>query len=192
MNYAGLKLGRITLAGKEHVCASYSIHDALGDRWNKKYMIVLGGMENALTATCSSPEWFAQRADGIESELGFLTGRTRCNAARYKTEQPEAPVLHLHAKETLTGRSSVDCHCWLLLHASWRLMLCWLCLPAAAGAVRGSSNSSNAWGLRMNEPGWKLHSSWLSGESSQRLHRLLGSHELRKLIGADSIARPGL
>lgn len=75
-NYAGLKLGRIPVAGKEHICASYSIHDALGDRWNKKYMIVLGGMEYALTATCSSPEWLAQREadwDGIIRTFRLLT-----------------------------------------------------------------------------------------------------------------------
>jgi hypothetical protein len=69
-NYAGLKLGRILIAGKEHVCASYSIHDALGDRWNKKYMIVLGGLEYALTATCSTPEWFAQREADWDAIVG--------------------------------------------------------------------------------------------------------------------------
>jgi len=59
--YANLQFGRIKVAGKDHVCASYLIDDHLGRRWNKKYMIVFGGTEYALTATCNDPHWFAIR-----------------------------------------------------------------------------------------------------------------------------------
>ena len=59
--YTGLHFGRIMVAGKEHVCASYAINDRFGKRWNKKYMIVFGGTEYAITATCNDPEWFAKR-----------------------------------------------------------------------------------------------------------------------------------
>lgn len=59
--YTGLQFGRIIVAGKEHVCASYAINDRLGKRWNKKYMLVFGGTEYAITATCNDPEWFAKR-----------------------------------------------------------------------------------------------------------------------------------
>lgn len=55
------KFSRIMVAGKEHVCASYKINDKMGSRWNKKYMIVFGGTEYALTATCNDPQWFSQR-----------------------------------------------------------------------------------------------------------------------------------
>ncbi len=59
--FADLHFGRINVAGKEHVCAHYFINDNLGARWNKKYMLVLGGIEYALTCTCNDPQWFAKR-----------------------------------------------------------------------------------------------------------------------------------
>ena len=59
--YSNLVLGRITVAGKEHVCASYFINDNMGKRWNKKYMLVFGGMEFAITATCNDPQFFVAR-----------------------------------------------------------------------------------------------------------------------------------
>ncbi len=59
--FADLKFARIMVAGKEHVCASYVIDDWLGRRWNKKYMIVFGGTEYAITATCNDPRWFINR-----------------------------------------------------------------------------------------------------------------------------------
>ncbi len=59
--YKNLHFGRINVAGKEHVCADYFIDDAMGKRWNKKYMLVFGGIEYALTCTTHGAEWFAAR-----------------------------------------------------------------------------------------------------------------------------------
>jgi tetratricopeptide (TPR) repeat protein len=59
--FMDLHFGRINVAGKEHVCAHYFINDNLGRRWNKKYMLVFGGIEYALTVTCNDPSWFAKR-----------------------------------------------------------------------------------------------------------------------------------
>jgi tetratricopeptide (TPR) repeat protein len=59
--YTDLKISRIIVSGKEHVCASYFINDWMGRRWNKKYAIVLGRTEYAITATCNDPSWFAKR-----------------------------------------------------------------------------------------------------------------------------------
>jgi len=59
--FADLRFGRIVVAGKEHVCASYFINDNMGKRWNKKYMIVFGGMEYTITGTCNDPHYFMTR-----------------------------------------------------------------------------------------------------------------------------------
>ena len=59
--FKDLHMGRIVVAGKEHVCASYCIDDEMGKRWNKKYMIVFGGVEYAITGTCQDPHWFVKR-----------------------------------------------------------------------------------------------------------------------------------
>ncbi len=59
--YHQLNFGRISVCGKEHVWASYHIRDWMGTRWNKKYMIVFGGLEYAITATSQDPEWFEKR-----------------------------------------------------------------------------------------------------------------------------------
>lgn len=55
------KFARMMVAGKEHVCAHYQINDNMGNRWNKKYMLVFGRTEYAITATCNDPQWFAKR-----------------------------------------------------------------------------------------------------------------------------------
>jgi tetratricopeptide (TPR) repeat protein len=73
--YTDLEFGRITVGGKEHVWASYHIQDRWGRRWNKKYMLVFGGTEYSITATCSDPIWFAQREkdwDAIVSSFRLL------------------------------------------------------------------------------------------------------------------------
>jgi tetratricopeptide (TPR) repeat protein len=59
--FKNLHFGRINVAGKEHVCAHYYINDNMGPRWNKKYMLVFGGIEYALTMTCNDPQRFARR-----------------------------------------------------------------------------------------------------------------------------------
>jgi hypothetical protein len=68
------RFGRIMVAGKEHVCASYLINDNMGRRWNRKYMIVFGGTEYTITATCNDPRWFAgERKIGTPSCNPFAT-----------------------------------------------------------------------------------------------------------------------
>jgi tetratricopeptide (TPR) repeat protein len=59
--YTELAFSRIKVAGKEHVCASYCIRDEIGERWNKKYMIVLGGTEYTITGTSDIKDWFVER-----------------------------------------------------------------------------------------------------------------------------------
>jgi tetratricopeptide (TPR) repeat protein len=89
--------GRITVAGKEHVCAHYSIHDQMGKRWNKKYMLVFGGNEYALTFTCNSPEWFAKREkdwDAIIQTFRLIrffdeTANFTARADRYRDQRRE-------------------------------------------------------------------------------------------------------
>ncbi len=61
MGFKDLVFGRIMVGDKEHVCAHYYINDKMGKRWNKKYMIVFGGIEYAITGTCNDPDWFTRR-----------------------------------------------------------------------------------------------------------------------------------
>ena len=51
--YSGIKVGRITAGGKEHVCA---ICIQPGNVWTKKYMIVFDETEYAITASCFRQE----------------------------------------------------------------------------------------------------------------------------------------
>ncbi len=44
-----LVFGRIFVGGKQHVCARYHVLDKMGERWNKKYMLVFGATEYAIT-----------------------------------------------------------------------------------------------------------------------------------------------
>ncbi len=53
--------GRINVGGREHVCAYYHVLDRMGERWNKKYMIVFGGIEYSITGTCNDVQFFARR-----------------------------------------------------------------------------------------------------------------------------------
>lgn len=85
--FTGLHFGRIIVAGKEHVCARYSISDRMGSRWNKKYMIVLGGIEFAITGTCNDPQWFAKREsdwDAIVQSFRLLVPVDDSANATYK------------------------------------------------------------------------------------------------------------
>lgn len=59
--FTRVKFGRITIRGKEHVCVSYHASDVMGERWNKKYMIVFDGTEYTITAICNDAKWFEQR-----------------------------------------------------------------------------------------------------------------------------------
>lgn len=54
--YSDLEFGRISVHNREHVCARYNMKGL----WTKKYMIVLGGIEYLITATCNFPEMFEE------------------------------------------------------------------------------------------------------------------------------------
>ena len=56
--YTELELGRVGVGGKDHVWARYGM--GFGDR-TKKYMIVFGETEYAITATCFDQKAFAER-----------------------------------------------------------------------------------------------------------------------------------
>jgi tetratricopeptide (TPR) repeat protein len=76
--YTDLEFGRITVGGREHVWARYHIQDAMRSRWNKKYVIVFGGTEYTITATCDDPQWFAHREkdwDAIVASFRLLESR---------------------------------------------------------------------------------------------------------------------
>ena len=58
--YTALELGRTTVQGKDHIWARYH----MGNRdWTKKYMIVFGETEYAITATCFDQQEFLKRED---------------------------------------------------------------------------------------------------------------------------------
>ena len=59
--FTHLEFGKITIQGKEHVWARYQVQDRAGKRWNKKYMIVFGGIEFSITGTCNNADTFARR-----------------------------------------------------------------------------------------------------------------------------------
>lgn len=59
--FTHLKFGGIMVNHKEHVWAKYYVQDRLGERWNKKYMIVFGETEYTITATCSEEAWVIRR-----------------------------------------------------------------------------------------------------------------------------------
>ncbi len=72
-----LVFGRIIVAGKQHVCAHYHVLDGQGERWNKKYMLVFGATEYAVTGTCNDPQYFARREkdwDAIISTFRLMAG----------------------------------------------------------------------------------------------------------------------
>jgi len=61
LGFSQLAFGRITVGGKEHVCAKYRILDRTSERWNKKYMIVLDEIEYTITGTSDIKDWFVKR-----------------------------------------------------------------------------------------------------------------------------------
>ena len=56
---------RISVGGREHVTAHYHVLDAMGERWNKKYMVVFGGIEYSITGTCDDAQFFAEQRGGL-------------------------------------------------------------------------------------------------------------------------------
>jgi hypothetical protein len=93
--YKDLRISRIVVEGKEHVCASYFINDWMGRRWNKKYAIVLGGTEFAITATCNDPGWFSKREQDWDAII-----------RSFRLEAPASPADFLTEKEDHTMEKS--------------------------------------------------------------------------------------
>jgi len=60
-HFYDVEFGRITVGAREHVTSHYRVQDRFGMRWNKKYMIVFGGIEYSITGTCNDPQVFARR-----------------------------------------------------------------------------------------------------------------------------------
>jgi tetratricopeptide (TPR) repeat protein len=56
--YSELVFGRINVEEKNHVWARYNMGN---NNWTKKYMIVFGGIEYAMTATCNDKSKFIER-----------------------------------------------------------------------------------------------------------------------------------
>jgi tetratricopeptide (TPR) repeat protein len=102
--YTDLEFGRITVGGREHVWARYHIRDEWGDRWNKKYVIVFGGTEYTITATCNDPQWFAQREqdwDAIVTSFRLTESRKRDARAHKERRKEIAGPLYERAYEAV-------------------------------------------------------------------------------------------
>ena len=56
--YTDLEFGRILVGGRDHVWARYNMGSGA---WSRKYMIVFGGIEYAITATCFDLPTLAER-----------------------------------------------------------------------------------------------------------------------------------
>ena len=108
--FTDLHFGRIMVAGREHVCAHYFINDKMGKRWNKKYMIVLGGIEYTITATCNDPQWFAKRENNWDSIIQSFrllkpfddSANSTDKAERYRDKRREVVQQRIDMRE-LTG-----------------------------------------------------------------------------------------
>ncbi|KAA3659946.1 MAG: hypothetical protein DWQ04_20800 [Chloroflexi bacterium] len=109
-NYINLEFGRITVGGKEHVWARYLIQDAMGNKWNKKYMIVFGTTEYSITATCNDPQWFSQREkfwDSIVRSFRLMESRQEDNQKLQARRGKIAGSLYEQAYEAVSkGRYS--------------------------------------------------------------------------------------
>ena len=57
-NYSDVTIGKINIGDKEHVWAKYNMG---GENWTKKYMIVFGGIEYAMTGTCYNKEQYSEK-----------------------------------------------------------------------------------------------------------------------------------
>ncbi len=73
--YTALEIGRCTVEGHEHVWARYCMENGA---WTKKYMIVLGETEYAITATCFDKEQLPEKEkiwDAIVASFHLLFTR---------------------------------------------------------------------------------------------------------------------
>jgi len=72
--YSNLDFGRISVGNKNHVWARYN----MGGLWTKKYMIVFGGIEYSITATCYFPEMLTEMEKVWDAVVGsFLLSKER-------------------------------------------------------------------------------------------------------------------
>ncbi len=72
-NWSSLEFGRIVVEGKEHVCARYYLGRGM---WSRKYLIVLSGIEYAITASCYYGDMLAEREkvwDSVVKSLRLLS-----------------------------------------------------------------------------------------------------------------------
>jgi tetratricopeptide (TPR) repeat protein len=82
--------GRIRVGGREHVTAHYHVLDGLGERWNKKYMVVFGGIEYSITGTCNDGQFFAGREgdwDAIVRTFRLLVPLDDSNLNNYRNSR---------------------------------------------------------------------------------------------------------
>jgi len=92
-NYSALEFGRIMVEGKEHIWARYYLG---GGRWNKKYLLVLSGIEYAITATCFYQNMLLEREKIWDTVVGsfhmltFPDSDNRIETLRKATESFEA------------------------------------------------------------------------------------------------------
>jgi tetratricopeptide (TPR) repeat protein len=99
--YTELEFGRITVHGREHVWVRHRMGHGL---WVKKYMIVLGGTEYAITGICANQRTFEQREQiwdatvtsfrllGSVADSVMTTGEAWA-ARNYEEKYPERFVL---------------------------------------------------------------------------------------------------
>lgn len=102
--YTDLEFGRIMVGGREHVWARYHIQDMMGNRWNKKYIIVFGGTEYTITATCNDPQWLAQREkdwDAIVKSFRLMKSREQAVRAQKARRRDVAGPLYEKAYEAV-------------------------------------------------------------------------------------------
>jgi tetratricopeptide (TPR) repeat protein len=108
--FTDLEFGKVTVGGREHVWARYHIQDRWGNRWNKKYMLVFGGTEYTITATCNDLQWFAQREkdwDAIVRSFRLMESRERAIRAQKNQRREIAGPLYERAYEAVAkGRYS--------------------------------------------------------------------------------------
>ena len=115
--YDDLEVGRILVGGKNHIWARYRLEHRL---WYKKYLIVFGGMEYAITATCNDQWVFAQKdrvwdamvitfrllqtePDEVDKILAMLSQPTHPSAISKRVDLCER-ALGMTAREADPGR----------------------------------------------------------------------------------------
>jgi tetratricopeptide (TPR) repeat protein len=105
--YTDLEFGRISVGGRDHVWARYHMGHEV---WTKKYMIVFGGIEYAITATCFDQQTFAEREkvwDAIVTSFRLRESRERSIRELQAQRRETAGPLYEKAYEAVAeGRYS--------------------------------------------------------------------------------------